>query len=505
MSIKRLNFTLQVMFYFDNQDSKVCVSSDLLFTQNTQFKTKATGTGLFCIYKDNYSSRNYYNDIRSASSAAEFSDLKSQASKSTFADQGLTQPKPSSSTSYKAGDPILLVFENGAKGFLSLPKPLFSKECDDENPAGYLVDGSSECTRTVIDLASQCSSLPFLAAKSFYKGFKVAKNPSVYFGSTNNATITVNIAVNGSNVTQPLTTWLLNTSLLLDINVTQPIMCKTDLGVSTSCGFNDPPNPLYDAVKKMCNNVVYEEGTDSFSRSGNPGYIVGKPLVAGTLTSDSSTKTEYILLNIDPSSWLTIAAPSSDGSCNNSTDRIPVAFGMGIRTGCTIRLSLSTSSSSCQVLQDTALNVLLAGVPTHVATFGNSDVNKPSDWVKILNNRPTQTVGGGNGACTNMIMGLHIEVLYSNFGFLANPQPKVSKQQQQQPKPFPRARGFLKSCFVFQCVGPYCQLGNKSLQQSFEVVTSVQFIDVSTKPETLLKPTPTFEAKAPSDFFYPFL
>lgn len=56
------------------------------------------------------------------------------------------------------------------------------------------------------------------------------------------------------------------------------------------------------------------------------------------------------------------------------------------------RLSLSTSSSSCQELQDTALNVLLAGVPSHVATFGNSDVNKPGDWVKIINNKPTQTV-----------------------------------------------------------------------------------------------------------------
>jgi hypothetical protein len=39
----------------------------------------------------------------------------------------------------KEGDPVLLVFENGAKGFLSLPKPMLTRECDDENPAGRVL------------------------------------------------------------------------------------------------------------------------------------------------------------------------------------------------------------------------------------------------------------------------------------------------------------------------------------------------------------------------------
>ena len=31
---------------------------------------------------------------------------------------------------------MLLVFENGARGFLSLPRPFFGSECDDNNAAG---------------------------------------------------------------------------------------------------------------------------------------------------------------------------------------------------------------------------------------------------------------------------------------------------------------------------------------------------------------------------------
>lgn len=31
---------------------------------------------------------------------------------------------------------MLLIFTNGARGFLALPKPLFGSECDDNNAAG---------------------------------------------------------------------------------------------------------------------------------------------------------------------------------------------------------------------------------------------------------------------------------------------------------------------------------------------------------------------------------
>ena len=34
---------------------------------------------------------------------------------------------------------MVLVFDNGARGFLSLPRPLFGSECDDHNAAGIAV------------------------------------------------------------------------------------------------------------------------------------------------------------------------------------------------------------------------------------------------------------------------------------------------------------------------------------------------------------------------------
>lgn len=42
-----------IMAHFFSQDDKVCVSNQLIFQQNTQFKTQPSGTGLFCIVQDN--------------------------------------------------------------------------------------------------------------------------------------------------------------------------------------------------------------------------------------------------------------------------------------------------------------------------------------------------------------------------------------------------------------------------------------------------------------------
>lgn len=74
---------------------------------------------------------------------------------------------------------MILVFTNGTRGFLALPKPLFASECDDNNAAGYRQDGSTECTRTIRDLASACETLVVLSARSYYEGFKVAKVPVI--------------------------------------------------------------------------------------------------------------------------------------------------------------------------------------------------------------------------------------------------------------------------------------------------------------------------------------
>ena len=55
-------------------------------------------------------------------------------------------------------------------------------------------------------------------------------------------------------------------------------------------------------------------------------------------------------------------------------------------------LQLNLRESQCKELQKTAFNTLLGDQPTHVASFGNSDVNSVGEWVKILNIEPENEV-----------------------------------------------------------------------------------------------------------------
>ena len=127
---------------------------------------------------------------------------------------------------------------------------------------------------------------------------------------------------------------------------------------------------------------------------------------------------------------------------------------LSISSTCISSVPLTLKGSQCKLIQETVMNTLIGDPPTYVASFGNSDVNSVGDWVKILNTRPVNEVGchyecpncqqlyfsclafilwcffvlqavQGEGECQNMRLGLHIEILFAYFGFLAKPQPKV--------------------------------------------------------------------------------
>lgn len=57
----------------------------------------------------------------------------------------------------------------------------------------------------------------------------------------------------------------------------------------------------------------------------------------------------------------------------------------------------------------------------------------------------------------------------------------------------------------YQCTGIYCQPGTEDLQQVFEITSTVEFIDISEKPEGVEAATPKLKQRLPEDFFYPFL
>ena len=139
-----------------------------------------------------------------------------------------------------------------------------------------------------------------------------------------------------------------------------------------------------------------------------------------------------------------------------------------------------------------------------VATFGDSDVLKPGDWIPImLSNFPSEAFNADlnsgdsmlSGDCKDMVLNLHIEIAFAKVGSFANPQSKIMGVNYK----FGVARDV-----TYQCIG-FGACKNPSKQQRIEIFSSVQFIDVTLPALDYYAEYPVIEARLPHDFFYPFL
>ncbi|XP_052802528.1 tectonic-3-like [Mya arenaria] len=327
----------------------------------------------------------------------------------------------------------------------------------------------------------------------------------------------------------------------------RPHLCLQTDGSLANCLFTTPPSPSFSV--NTCRNVVQEvryffttNGTfgisqvqaqfvfrdimaadlplsqsfsvayntlsdtnDTVARSGNPGYIVGKPIPYGTLnetTNADGTKTQNIIL-ASVEDGLTLVRPTVIGDCGTSTmSRVPLRFGEDMRTGCFVRMNVSTvTDAQCQFIQNTIVQTL-EGVNARennrfVATFGNTVDTSVGDWVRVIvSNRPGPTDAAAVlGEKCRLRMGLHIQILYANVGALALPQRRIIGVALM----YDDARDV-----EYRCAGAACNTGVTDTQL-FEVSQSVSFVDVSQPATGFQGEPPIFIARVPNDFFYPFL
>lgn len=228
---------------------------------------------------------------------------------------------------------------------------------------------------------------------------------------------------------------------------------------------------------------------DSFSRSGNPGYIVGKPILAGVRVEN------FVALSGDSEQYLTMVTGSASGDCiTDSLNRRQVLFGENFRSGCLIKSTLSDLTDRCDYIQSHVIEALLGPTRTiavdgtlYIASFGNSNPLKIGDWVEVLITNEVL-----EGSCKGVAM--HLEVLYANHGAHDNPQARIIGAKLT----------FEPIELEFMCVGSYCQTYSQEQVQKFEMVTSVAFVDVTSAPEQAFAAKPAVRSKLPANFFHPY-
>jgi len=216
-------------------------------------------------------------------------------------------------------------------------------------------------------------------------------------------------------------------------------------------------NQMYSAsfVSKSVFDIAGASGVQQadYDKSGNPGYIDGKPLRAGLITNSSNEVRVIQLLRQgmtlplmagpngmckvcgtgdSDKSWCSAPAIETETSAFEFSERVPVLFNQDISQGCRLKLNIKQLEEFCsgQVLHP----LLTYPESLRFATWGDSDAGNAEEWLPNKDQQqmadtstnPSAAQGWDpRGHCSNVIDSMHIQVLTAQIGNIRNPQQKI--------------------------------------------------------------------------------
>ncbi|NWH77926.1 TECT1 protein, partial [Piaya cayana] len=445
---------------------------------------------IFCIRSTNYKQALAFGSPEMPTSD-NFDQLLKRFGSAAFSaepDNWNTDTNPSDANEtyrYEYGVPV-----QTADAFLRLPSPVVSSWCSDANPAGFLVNQATKCTRLVS--MEKCGS-DEAVSMLFY---------------VNSSILAVNITIQSVVVqSQNGTRTLLNSSEVLRLPVIWDELCiNIVLGVSYHITYTDA-GEIIEAAASFVLGAINKEAlaiqqtfeitftqvdTQPVPLSGNPGYVVGLPVRAGFRPQGYPFPADILFaaLNTNKYNQLTILQSTPSQDCLAAqVARTPVLFGYNMISGCTLRIPAAVQ---CQPLTQTLLDLLKGqNFPEYVASFGNSQAQDVLDWVPIIHlytseQSDSDRICNALQSSCQIPISLETEVKWTKYGSLVNPQARI--------------------------VNVTATIATTALKQlpsgrerTVPVTSSVVFTDVSSPAEPGYKAWPTINAKLPFDFFFPFI
>ncbi|NXN38401.1 TECT1 protein, partial [Rhinoptilus africanus] len=448
---------------------------------------------VFCIHATNYKQALSFSSPQMPTSE-NFDQLLKEFGSAAFSaepdswDMNTDAQNPSDANEtyrYEYGVPIHTV-----DAFLRLPSPVVSSWCSDANPAGFLVNQATKCTRPVS--VRKCGNIQAVSML-FYINSGILAVPK----SSQMVNITVqSVVVQSLNGMRTL----LNGSDVLRLPMILDELCiNIVLGVSYHITYTDM-GEIIEAAAAFVLGAINKEALSiqqsfeiSFTQvntkpvplSGNPGYVVGLPVRAGFRPQGYPFPVE-ILFNTNKYGQLTILQSTSSQDCLAAQGaRTPVLFGYNMVSGCKLR---TTAAMKCQPLTQTLLDLLKGQTfPEYVASFGNSRAQDVLDWVPITHLQTSeQRIYNTFQSSCQIPISLEIEVKWTKYGSLVNPQARIvnvtATITTTTLKQLPSGR-----------------------ERTIPITSSVVFTDISSPAEPGYKAWPTINVKLPFDFFFPFV
>uniref|UniRef100_A0A665VHM9 Tectonic family member 1 n=1 Tax=Echeneis naucrates TaxID=173247 RepID=A0A665VHM9_ECHNA len=449
--------------------------------------TKETNYDIFCIHSQNSGFDGFSHPSTALLTDSSFDSLFKQFTSFMFDLEENEGQMPTAEVQdlpgYQFGDEILTAGERGERGLFWLSSPGVTAECVDTSPAVFLKDQSSACSRRLV-LDQDCSTSPALNLHTY-------SNIQLCVGKDKDAEVipleVSSVILQSLDQTQTevrMTAGEDLSPILLNLDLCANVVLKVEYvmryspeghivnaSVSLVLGFvRGAALPLKQDFQIIF--IQQDHNQAPIPLSGNPGYGVGLPLVSGIRAAD------VIVRSINLRDTLSLLHGAEDQDClHGAHQRSPVLFGLDSVTGCTLR---QEDIANCSLASEVLLDILRGpDYPHYVASFGNSPLNNPLDWVQVKSN-----FNPGEVHSCSIPVSLHFIVEWTRHGSLLNPQIQILSIKE-----------------VIQTNTTSLQSGDSSLS----IRTSVAFIPMSAAAFPGFRVTPTIDAKLPFNFFYPFV
>nr|XP_057927074.1 tectonic-2 isoform X2 [Doryrhamphus excisus] len=202
--------------------------------------------------------------------------------------------------------------------------------------------------------------------------------------------------------------------------------------------------------------VFLSEELMSESNSGNPGYQVGRLIIAGIEDTQSGTfSVERTSINL----W----KPVNEGLCFTA-EKQPILFAENSTSGCLLPVNMN-NMSHCDLLRKTVHSLQATLVTAmYVAKSGNPNFQTKADWLNISFMNASETSEDGKGGCSEIPSHIYIHI----WTFVAEMIDGNAQRNIQTIE----VRSTL-STWTFEFGG-----GDITETQLFPVTSSVTFIDI---------------------------
>ncbi|XP_058799487.1 tectonic-3 [Phymastichus coffea] len=502
------------------KDTWYCRDKPFFRKNDTRFILEKVADSLFCIASDNlppvYSATSHLQIEDEKSFKKVIDNNKPSRFKWKLDAKKIDLPEYNITNSYKYADALWKIHRNSLQLF-ELPQTGFGEECDFRKTVKFLEDWKSSCHQVYLN-----NKNAFLFPANFSQ-INVLAQP-LKFNPQHLLTSCPKNVCQTANASYCAESWT---------------SCKTNKTVQGFCTENVCNN-----VAKKVRYVIFHNGSEGikhievyfqlanvkssfkqeievqykwvnlnrsliFERSGNPGYIGGKPIFIGTQVSNKTGEVEekYIVFN-KTRQHLTLPIADKSGICSE-VDRYPVKFLENIKLRCSVVVKSNFSTSACIKLQNHTFEAIIDFMtlkrfekPTFdrqfVSKTGNVFDNDTNSWAKMFIDKVPQNVITAQLLeneiqCSGIVTSVAFNIVHSlmskpginnNHVILGVGVTFSDEVDLKWPK----------------CTGRNCQ---ETLQ--LELVSFVSFHDVSRPTRYHIAGGPNLDISLPYDFFYPFL